>query len=323
MRSARSLSSVRPAVADKREAILRAATRVFARNGYFNSKVADIASAAGVADGTVYLYFKSKEEILHSIFDRTVDEAVTEAREEIKELADPREKLRRIAHRHLERLGADRDLAIVFQVELRGSTKFMEEFSAAGFAAYLALIRATIEEGQRAGEWLVKQSNGKAGIVELTGTAGSSVANDRSQGFKNAIKDKPEMQIIASQTGDFTRATAQKVMENIIQSKGKEITAVYAHNDEMALGAIQALQAAGMKPGKDVMVVSVDGEKAALQAIAQGTMNVSVECNPRFGPIAFDTLEKHLNGEKVPTKIIVPDRFFDQSNAQQFVNEAY
>ncbi len=151
MRSARSLTSVRPVVADKREAILRAATGVFARNGYFNSKVADIASAAGVADGTVYLYFKSKEEILHSIFDRTVDEAVTEAREEIKELADPREKLRRIAHRHLERLGADRDLAIVFQVELRGSTKFMEEFSAAGFAAYLGLIRATIEEGQQAG----------------------------------------------------------------------------------------------------------------------------------------------------------------------------
>jgi ribose transport system substrate-binding protein len=112
-------------------------------------------------------------------------------------------------------------------------------------------------------------------------------------------------------------------MENIIQSKGKEITVVYAHNDEMALGAIQALKDANMNPGKDVIVVSVDGEKAALQAIGQGTMNVSVECNPRFGPIAFDTLEKYLNGEKVPTKIIVPDRFFDQSNAQQFVNEAY
>jgi ABC-type sugar transport system substrate-binding protein len=207
-----------------------------------------------------------------------------------------------------------------------GIPVFLIDREAAGKAGedYVTFIGSNfVEEGQRAGEWLAKQSNGKAGIVELTGTAGSSVANDRSQGFKNAIKDKPEMQIIASQTGDFTRATAQKVMENIIQSKGKEITAVYAHNDEMALGAIQALQAAGMKPGKDVLVVSVDGEKAALQSIAQGTMNVSVECNPRFGPIAFDTLEKHLNGEKVPTKIIVPDRFFDQNNAQQFVNEAY
>jgi TetR/AcrR family transcriptional regulator, fatty acid metabolism regulator protein len=151
MSSARSLSSIRPPVADKREAILRAATRVFARNGYFNSKVADIASAAGVADGTVYLYFKSKEEILHSIFDRSVGDAISEGRRQVASISDPREKLRRIAHLHLERLGADRDLAVVFQVELRSSTKFMQEFSAAGFAEYLGLIRSTYEEGQRAG----------------------------------------------------------------------------------------------------------------------------------------------------------------------------
>jgi TetR/AcrR family transcriptional regulator, fatty acid metabolism regulator protein len=149
--SARSLTSIRPSVGDKREAILRAAIRVFAHNGYFNSKVADIASDAGVADGTVYLYFKSKEEILHSIFDRTVEEAIAEARKLLKRISDPREKLRQIALLHLERLGSDRDLAVVFQVELRGSTKFMEEFSAAGFAEYLNLIRSSIEEGQRAG----------------------------------------------------------------------------------------------------------------------------------------------------------------------------
>ena len=138
-------------ITDKREAILRAAISVFARCGYFNSKVADIAREAGVADGTVYLYFKSKEEILHSIFDRSVEEALDAARKRVERLDDPREKLRQIAHMHLERLGADRDLAVVFQVELRGSTKFMEEFSAAGFAEYLALIRSTFEEGQRAG----------------------------------------------------------------------------------------------------------------------------------------------------------------------------
>jgi TetR/AcrR family fatty acid metabolism transcriptional regulator len=151
MRSARTLTTVRAAVGDKREAILRAATSVFAHNGYFNSKVADIAREAGVADGTVYLYFKSKEDILHSIFDRSVEEALDAARKQIERIADPREKLRQIAALHLERLGADRDLAVVFQVELRGSTKFMEEFSAAGFAEYLALIRSTFEEGQRAG----------------------------------------------------------------------------------------------------------------------------------------------------------------------------
>lgn len=151
MRSARTIGSLRPAIADKRSAILRAAIRVFANNGYFNAKVADIAREAGVADGTVYLYFKSKEEILHSIFDRSMEEAIADGRKRLAGVSDPREKLRRIAELHLERLGADRDLAVVFQVELRGSTKFMEEFSAAGFAEYLALIRMTIEEGQREG----------------------------------------------------------------------------------------------------------------------------------------------------------------------------
>src|ERR687891_1386191 len=152
MRSARTLNNnVRVAGGDKREAILRAAISVFAHSGYFNSKVADIAREAGVADGTVYLYFKSKEEILRSIFERNTSDAVRAGREELAKIEDPREKLRRIARRHLERLGADRDLAVVFQVELRGTTKFMEEFSAAGFAEYLALIRSTFEEGQRAG----------------------------------------------------------------------------------------------------------------------------------------------------------------------------
>jgi TetR/AcrR family fatty acid metabolism transcriptional regulator len=130
---------------------LRAGTCVFARNGYFNAKVADIAREAEVADGTVYLYFKSKEEILHSIFDQKMAEAIESGRKLIAKINDPSEKLRRIAALHLERLGADRDLAIVFQVELRGSTKFMREFSAAGFAEYLSLLRQTFEEGQRSG----------------------------------------------------------------------------------------------------------------------------------------------------------------------------
>jgi TetR/AcrR family fatty acid metabolism transcriptional regulator len=146
-----SRASARNTTVDKRNAILRAATRVFARNGYFNSKVADIARAADVADGTVYLYFKSKEEILHSIFDQNMSEAIAAARQLIQNVNDPREKLRRIALLHLQRLGADRDLAVVFQVELRGSTKFMEEFSAAGFAEYLRVLRQIFEEGQRAG----------------------------------------------------------------------------------------------------------------------------------------------------------------------------
>jgi TetR/AcrR family transcriptional regulator, fatty acid metabolism regulator protein len=141
----------RNGVADKREAILRSATSVFAEKGFFNSKVADIAKAAGVADGTVYLYFKNKDDVLHSIFDRAMDEFIADGRRELATLERADEKLRRIAELHLERLSADRNLAIVFQVELRGSIKFMQEFSAAGFSEYLDIIRATIEEGQKAG----------------------------------------------------------------------------------------------------------------------------------------------------------------------------
>jgi len=150
-RQTRSNTAVRTVVADKREAILRAAIKVFAGKGYFNSKVADIASEAGIADGTVYLYFKSKDEILHSIFDRAMAEFISEGKKEIAEIKEADKRLHRIAELHLERLGADRDLAIVFQVELRGSTKFMEEFSAAGFAEYLSIIHQAIEDGQRSG----------------------------------------------------------------------------------------------------------------------------------------------------------------------------
>jgi len=150
-RNERNGLAARSTITDKYEAILRAAIKVFAGFGYFNSKVSDIAAEAGVADGTVYLYFKSKEDILHSIFDRAMAEFIAEGKREIADLTGPRDRLRRIAELHLEKLGADRDLAVVFQVELRGSIKFMQEFSAAGFAEYLDIICGTIEDGQRAG----------------------------------------------------------------------------------------------------------------------------------------------------------------------------
>lgn len=151
-RSAKSRDVLKTVVHDKRGAILRAAIKVFAKKGYFNSKVADIAKEAGIADGTVYLYFKGKEEILHSIFNRAMEEFIDDGRKKLSQISSAEEKLRRIAKLHLERLGTDRELAIVFQVELRGSTKFMREFSAAGFADYLDVIRRTIAEGQASGE---------------------------------------------------------------------------------------------------------------------------------------------------------------------------
>jgi len=140
----------RPAI-EKRDAILQAATRVFARRGYFQSQVADVARAAGVAAGTVYLYFRSKDELLVSIFERTMRDAMAEGRAALTHVASPVERLRRIAQLHLARMGRDRDLAIVFQVELRQSTKFMERFSSSYLREYLGLIRDTIASGQTAG----------------------------------------------------------------------------------------------------------------------------------------------------------------------------
>jgi ABC-type sugar transport system substrate-binding protein len=189
---------------------------------------------------------------------------------------------------------------------------------------YVTLLASNfVEQGRRAGEWLAAQTKGTANIVELSGTPGASVAADRAKGFRDAIAQHPGMKIVASQTGNFSRATAQGVMQNIAQSLGKSINAVYAHNDEMALGAVQALAAAGLKPGTDVRVVSVDGERAALEAVDRGELGATVESNPRFGPLAFDTIDKLRRGEKLPPKILITDRFFDKANAKQFIADAY
>jgi TetR/AcrR family fatty acid metabolism transcriptional regulator len=139
--------------ADKREAILKAATQVFARNGFFQSQVADVARAAGVAAGTVYLYFRSKDDLLVSLFERSMREAIAEGRAALAGVDDPHERLTRIARLHLERLGRDRDLAVVFQVELRQSTKFMEQFSSTYLRDYLGLIRETLATGQASGHF--------------------------------------------------------------------------------------------------------------------------------------------------------------------------
>jgi TetR/AcrR family transcriptional regulator, fatty acid metabolism regulator protein len=147
----RRTAATRERVNGKYEAILRAAIKVFAGSGFFNSKVADVAREAGVADGTVYLYFKNKDDILVSIFNYYMEEALAAGKARLAETDDPIEKLSRIVHAHLERLGRDRNLAVVFQVELRSSTKFMEQFSATKVAEYLEMIRSVIEEGQRRG----------------------------------------------------------------------------------------------------------------------------------------------------------------------------
>ena len=148
----RRLSIVRAAPAgEKRDLILRAATKVFAQNGYFQSQVADVARVAGVAAGTVYLYFKSKDDLLVSIFERSMNDVLAEGRAAIAGIGDPAARLGKLAHLHLERLGRDKDLAVVFQVELRQSVKFMERFSESFLQDYFKMIREAIADGQRDG----------------------------------------------------------------------------------------------------------------------------------------------------------------------------
>jgi TetR/AcrR family fatty acid metabolism transcriptional regulator len=148
MATAKKASNAKERANGKYETILRAAIKVFARGGFFNSKVADVAREAGVADGTVYLYFRNKDDILVSIFNHVMDEALALGRARLSEIDHPQEKLKGIVFAHLNRFGNDRDLAIVFQVELRSSTKFMEQFSATKVTEYLDLIRSVIEEGK-------------------------------------------------------------------------------------------------------------------------------------------------------------------------------
>lgn len=174
-----------------------------------------------------------------------------------------------------------------------------------------------VEEGRMAARWLAKKMNGKADIVEIQGTTGAAPAVDRKKGFEEVLKNHPGMTIIKSQSGDFTRAGGKQVMEAFLKSERDRIRAVYAHNDDMALGAIQAIEEAGLKPGQDVIVVSIDAVRAAFEAMAAGKLNCTVECNPLFGPIAFDTIEKILRGEKLPKFIKNEDRIFDQSTAAQ------
>ena len=182
---------------------------------------------------------------------------------------------------------------------------------------YATLIASDfVEEGRRAADWLAKKMNGKANIVELQGTPGAAPAIDRKKGFEEVLAKYPGMKIIKSQTGEFTRAKGKEVMEAFLKAEGKNIRAVYAHNDDMALGAIQAIEAAGLKPGTDIVVVSIDGVKGAFEAMAEGKLNCSVECNPLLGPAAFDAIDAIRAGKSVPKKTIVHDELFDQSNAK-------
>jgi simple sugar transport system substrate-binding protein len=185
---------------------------------------------------------------------------------------------------------------------------------------YATLIASDfVAEGKMAAEWMAKKLNGKGNIVELQGTPGSAPAIDRKKGFEEALKAHPDLKIIASQSGDFRRSNGKEVMEALLKKHGKEINAVYAHNDDMALGAIQAIEESGAKPGTDVIVVSIDGVKDAFTAMVEGKLNASVECNPLLGPLAFDAVEKAVAGQTLPKRTVVEDKLFDTTNAKEVI----
>ena len=189
---------------------------------------------------------------------------------------------------------------------------------------YIAFMGSNfIRQGEQSAELMAEATNEKAQVAILEGAPGNSVATDRQSGFVDKLKsDYPDMEVAVSQTANFVRTEGQQVMEQLLQSN-PDINAVYAHNDEMALGAIQAIKDAGKTPGKDIKVVSIDGTKGAVQALANGEMNGVVESNPRFGPLAFETAEKFLGGDPVPQNIIIQDRIYTPDNAQDNLDLAY
>jgi simple sugar transport system substrate-binding protein len=193
---------------------------------------------------------------------------------------------------------------------------------------YVSMIGSDfLEEGRRAGRWLVnkyKDEKGDVNIVELQGTVGSAPAIDRKKGFEEVIKADPKFKIIRSQTGDFTRTKGKEVMEAFLKAEGKKINVLYAHNDDMAIGAIQAIEAAGLKPGKDITIVSVDGVKGAFEAMMAGKLNVTVECSPLLGPQLMAAVKEVVAGKPLPKRIVTKETVFPMEVAsKEFPNRKY
>jgi galactofuranose transport system substrate-binding protein len=183
-------------------------------------------------------------------------------------------------------------------------------------ALYATLIASDFtDEGRRAAEWLLAHTQGEVRIAELEGTAGSDPAIERKRGFDERIAKEPRMRIVKSVSAEFQLPKGKEAMEAIWKAEGGGIDAVYAHNDDMALGAIQAIEEAGKKPGADVLVVSIDATRGAFDAIVAGKLSCAVECSPLLGPAAFDAIERLRRGEPVEKRIVVQDRVFDATNA--------
>jgi ABC-type sugar transport system substrate-binding protein len=186
---------------------------------------------------------------------------------------------------------------------------------------YLTLIGSDfVEEGRKAGRWLLENTKDRPGtinIVELQGTVGSAPANDRKRGFAEIIAADPRYKVIRSQTGDFTRAKGKEVMEAFLKAEGHNINVLFAHNDDMAIGAIQAIEEAGLKPGSDITIISIDGVKGAFEAMIAGKLNVSVECSPLLGPQLMSAVKDVVAGKPLPRRIVTEESVFPREIAAQ------
>jgi simple sugar transport system substrate-binding protein len=186
---------------------------------------------------------------------------------------------------------------------------------------YLSLIGSDfVEEGRRAGRWLLEHTAGREGelrIVELQGTVGSAPANDRKRGFEEVIAAAPRYRIVRSQTGDFTRAKGKEVMEAFLKAEGRQIDVLFAHNDDMAIGAIQAIEEAGLSPGKDILIVSIDAVKGAFEAMMAGKLNASIECNPLLGPQLMAAVKDVAAGKPIPRRVVIEEAVFTEANARE------
>jgi ABC-type sugar transport system substrate-binding protein len=172
-----------------------------------------------------------------------------------------------------------------------------------------------IDEGHKAGKWLVDNTDGPVNVVELQGTTGAAPAIDRKEGFAKEIASRSDIKVVASQTGDFTRAGGKQVMEAFLKST-PDIDVVYAHNDDMGLGAIEAIKAAGKKPGTDIKIITVDAVKDGMAALADGEINFIVECNPLLGPQLMDLAKKVVAGEEVPARVVTEETTFTSEQAK-------
>ncbi|MET7461376.1 ABC transporter substrate-binding protein [Nonomuraea sp. NPDC005501] len=180
-----------------------------------------------------------------------------------------------------------------------------------------------VEEGRKAGKWLTeeyKDAKDTVNIVELQGTTGSAPANDRKAGFQEAIGADPKFKIIASQTGDFTRAKGKEVMEAFLKAN-PDIDVLYAHNDDMGLGAIEAIEGAGKVPGKDIKIITVDAVHDGMQALADGKINYIVECSPLLGPQLMDLAKKVVKNESIPARVVTEETTFTQDQAKTALPE--